>query len=239
MNKPMKICFMDLDDTLYQRSVPFMKTCEQLLPDLPAKMRQEAFKTCNVRGNEVFADSQTGKITMDEMYIFRYTKGFADVGYTITDVEALKFQEIYGQMQGRIELTDTVRRALKCASEAYDRIGIITNGPGEHQRAKLRTLGVEGLIDERLIFISGEMNLRKPDVEVFYHVQEQVKNLWPKMWEAGEISLTMVGDSYEHDILPALAAGWEAIHAPTEESLLAMMEEKARNCPAGPGEDMR
>lgn len=46
-------------------------------------------------------------------------------------------------------------------------LGIITNGPSEHQRDKVRALGVERWIPMERIWISGDLGVGKPHKEIF------------------------------------------------------------------------
>ena len=45
------------------------------------------------------------------------------------------------------------------------KLGLITNGPSDLQRAKLKLLGLENIFDE--VIISGEAGYHKPDIEIF------------------------------------------------------------------------
>ena len=56
-------------------------------------------------------------------------------------------------------------------------MGLITNGEGQHQRRKLEALNVFGLVDEQLIFISGEIGYAKPDGRLFEHVNKQTETV--------------------------------------------------------------
>ena len=76
-------------------------------------------------------------------------------------------------------------------------LGVITNGPGEVQRAKIELLGVEDLID--FAVVSGEFGVAKPDPAIF---REALDRAGVAADEA-----IYVGDSVEHDMTGARAAG--------------------------------
>lgn len=80
-------------------------------------------------------------------------------------------------------------------------LGLITNGPADLQRQEIATLGVEGFF--RNIFIEGEMGFGKPKREVFERAAAAVA------CEPHE--LLMVGNSFAHDIAPAVRYGWHGI----------------------------
>ena len=101
------IVFWDIDDTIYDRCDAFSSACDRFL-NTPAMKKRAAsagdeahfplpdgriiYRFCDKRGDEVFKASQTGEISMAEMYVYRYCKGFADAGILISPEEALLFQ---------------------------------------------------------------------------------------------------------------------------------------------------
>jgi putative hydrolase of the HAD superfamily len=80
------------------------------------------------------------------------------------------------------------------------RVGLLTNGPSELQRAKLAVTRLEGELDS--IAISEEIGAAKPDREAFERAAELLGCALPE--------LAMVGDSPAYDIEGALAAGLAA-----------------------------
>ena len=80
-------------------------------------------------------------------------------------------------------------------------LGLITNGPADIQRQEIATLGIEPYFDH--IMIEGEMGEGKPKPAVFERAAALVGLLGAE--------LLFVGNSYAHDVEPALEAGWHAI----------------------------
>jgi putative hydrolase of the HAD superfamily len=80
-------------------------------------------------------------------------------------------------------------------------LGLITNGPADIQREEIATLHIAHYFDH--IFIEGEMMEGKPLQAVFRRAEAAV-GLQP-------YEILFVGNSYGHDIKPALEAGWHAI----------------------------
>ncbi len=78
------------------------------------------------------------------------------------------------------------------------RTGVLTNGPSEIQRRKLRATGIDRLVDA--ICISEELGVAKPDVRAFAHAAAAVG--------VEPADAAMVGDSLPNDVLGALAAGF-------------------------------
>lgn len=78
-------------------------------------------------------------------------------------------------------------------------LGLITNGPADVQRMEILTLGIGQYFSN--FFIEGEVGFGKPEAEVFRRAAAAV-SLDPSQ-------ILFVGNSYAHDILPAIAAGWK------------------------------
>ena len=77
------------------------------------------------------------------------------------------------------------------------RLGIVTNGPADVQRAKVELLGVADLVD--FVVISGEFGIEKPDPAIF---REALRR-----GEAAPGDAVYIGDSPEHDIAGARSVG--------------------------------
>ena len=92
-----------------------------------------------------------------------------------------------------IEVLDTL--------SARHPLGLITNGPADIQRQEIATLGIERYFDQ--IYIEGEMGRGKPLADVFAMITERA--------EVEPHEIMMVGNSYAHDIQPALVSGWRGI----------------------------
>ncbi len=80
-------------------------------------------------------------------------------------------------------------------------LGLVTNGPADVQRQEIETLELTHYFDN--IFIEGEMGEGKPNPTVFARASEAVNT--------GPEHLLFVGNSYVHDVKPALDAGWHAV----------------------------
>ena len=212
------IVFWDIDDTIYDRCDAFSSACDRFL-NTPAMKKRAAsagdeahfplpdgriiYRFCDKRGDEVFKASQTGEISMEEMYVYRYCKGFADAGIRISPDEALLFQNIYEEQQKQISCTETMRSALRLSSERAEKTGILTNGPSGKQRGKIASLGIAPFLTEDLVLISGELGTDKPEKEIFLLAQER-SGVPAK-------ELLLIGDSLKNDIIPASAMGWNTV----------------------------
>lgn len=193
--------FFDLDDTLYDRSIPYEKAFEQFFGGKYADKLPQAFDAVIHRGYEVFTAAHTGKITMEAMHIYRHQTGLRDVGISITPDEALRFQALYAGQQRHITLSDTMRQVLDVCKARFAHVGVITNGGVGSQTGKLKSLGLERWVPEQMVFISDAVGVMKPAPEIFRMAQKA----------AGGGPCLFVGDSCTQDIAGAAACGWQTI----------------------------
>jgi putative hydrolase of the HAD superfamily len=102
---------------------------------------------------------------------------------------------------------DQALRLFDDAIEVLDKLrgryplGLITNGPADIQRMEIATLGIEPYFEQ--ILIEGELGEGKPKPSVFRRAEELVG--------CDRNDILFVGNSYAHDVEPALEAGWRAV----------------------------
>ena len=196
-----KAILFDIDDTLYDLSIPFKEAFREFFPGEEIDL-EGAFLASRKYSDLIYDRSLRGEISMEEMYIYRLGNAFRDYGKIIDGPTALKFQSVYEKHQHHIHMTEEMEGLLENLSKKTT-LGIITNGPSEHQRDKVRALGVERWIPMERIWISGDLGVGKPHKEIFVAAQEKL-GLKPE-------ELCFVGDAYGHDILGAKGAGWQAV----------------------------
>lgn len=199
----MKVILFDVDDTLYDQMEPFRRAYDTLFGTRFALDLGALFEARGRRGNEVFELSQSGAMSMRDMYIYRVQRAFDDLGFGVSDEAALQFQKLYEENQKKIELSETVTAMLDYCKSQGLQTGIITNGGSAHQWGKIQRLGLTRWIPEEYIFVSGDCGAAKPEPEFFRCIEERLGLPAQR--------LCIVGDSYEHDIVGAKQAGWEAV----------------------------
>lgn len=192
----------DVDDTLYDMAQPFFGAYQSLYGSKHDLPMQALFLAFRCYSDARFSDAQTGRMSMEELYIYRVRMTLHDYGIEVTDEEALSFQRRYMELQYQIHLSP-VMTALLDELQPRVAIGIITNGESRHQRNKLCSLDVSPWIPEGQIIVSGDHPFHKPDVKIFREMERRL-HLAPEQ-------LLYVGDAYDLDIVGAHAAGWESI----------------------------
>lgn len=112
--------------------------------------------------------------------------------------------------QGMLQLTrpDPRLQALLTRLQRELRLGLVSNGSGPAQRAKLRALQLEHCFDP--IVLSGELGHRKPELAIFQHAARQ--------WPFAPAEILFVGDDPLADIAGARAAGMLPLHVLGEPS---------------------
>ena len=201
--KKIPFVFFDVDDTLYERSQPFVLACEKIFaPNFTLDWKGVFEARCRY-GDEVFEASQNGAMTLEESYIYRITHAFRDFGREVSAEEALTFERCFAGCLDQISLEPGIDKVLQYLVDNGIPAAILTNGPASHQRRKLISLGVSRWIPEKYWCISGEMDAAKPHPEIFRKA-EQILHCTPDAsW--------LIGDSYFHDVEGAAAAGWHSI----------------------------
>jgi putative hydrolase of the HAD superfamily len=144
-----------------------------------------------------------GDISMEEMYIYRLRMAFKDFGIELAPKEALAFQAIYAEEQRRISMTPEMERALAQCIQNGAQLGIITNGPSEHQWDKVNALQLTRWIPRRRVIISAEKGIAKPDPRIFVLALESLNQRAEELF--------FVGDSFMSDVEGAHEAGWKTV----------------------------
>ena len=191
----------DVDDTLYEQIVPFENAYKSLF-DIDIDMGK-FYLLSRYYSDVKFEASRNGEMTMDEYHIYRIREAAKDLGVCLSDKQALNMQKEYKKNQQKLQISDITISILELAKENNVKLGIITNGPSEHQWSKVKVLGVEKWIDKENIIVSGDYGINKPDVRIYEIMQEKL--------QIPNDCLYYIGDSLENDIVGANNAGWKAI----------------------------
>lgn len=201
-----KAIYFDLDDTLLGYW------------DASKKGLRETFELCPIPGVSVdhaidawgtafqaFGSQLKG---IDELYQAYLTSGertrthqmqltLAALNIEDDDLAALLSKTYMERRDANLRLFDDAINVLETLSKRYP-LGLITNGPADIQNQEVDTVGIRKYLTH--IFIEGEMRIGKPEKEVFDRAAGAM-NCSPD-------ELLMVGNSFHHDIVPAMKFGW-------------------------------
>lgn len=204
----MKAVFFDLDDTLYDQLWPFRMAFDSVFPGINNISIVDLFTKSREYSDRVFAQTESGEMTLAQMHRYRMVHAFHDLGRKISDDEADEFQKVYKEHQYKISLIPEMKRILQYLYKKNIPLYITTNGPSAHQRSKINALDIGNWIPSEHIFISSEIGFAKPDKEYFDYVNAKTKT--------GSTHSYMIGDSFANDIAGAVQAEWNAIWVNTK-----------------------
>lgn len=192
----------DLDDTLYDQIQPFKRAYEKNFPQYSDYF--ESFYVANRRiSDQLFPMTESGELDLEEMRIKRVRGAFESLRIAVTEEEASRFQADYKGYQQRIELDSHMITILDLLKTNGVPLGLITNGPDDHQRMKISALELQKWFLDDAIITSGGEGVAKPESEIF-RILERKRGLDP-------LSTYYIGDSYANDVVGAHNAGWKTI----------------------------
>jgi putative hydrolase of the HAD superfamily len=109
-----------------------------------------------------------------------------------------RLRDLYVQERRRsYRLFDEVGDVLTALRAHVETLAIVTNGPGDAQRDKITTTGLDADVD--LIVVSGEAGVAKPDRAIFDHALDRLGLAPQEVWH--------VGDDLATDVAGARDAG--------------------------------
>lgn len=194
--------FFDLDDTLYDHLIPFREAVREVLqPEESSLSYADLFYLVRHHSDLLWPKYLQGELELEETRVMRLELAFEEYGLTINRDQAVRVQEAYIGRQYQIEMIEGVLEQLKRFLSKGHKVGIITNGPKDHQMNKIRGLGVDRLIPEDMIFISDAVGIAKPDPEIFAYVNRKTGTT--------PANSLYIGDTWANDVVGALEAGWK------------------------------
>jgi putative hydrolase of the HAD superfamily len=199
-----KTVIFDLDMTLVDHPTPFVETFEQLLREYADRL---APKTPEEFSNIFWAKALmnwqamlAGELGAEEAQLHTFDETLRELHL---DPHLARPMIERGDVlhADSAQLFDDSLEVLERLRGAEIKLGIITNGFGSTQRAKIERCNLEAYVDA--VVISGEAGLHKPDAAVFNLALERLSA------EPGEA--IFVGDNPVDDIEGAHNAGMQAV----------------------------
>ncbi|HBM3485977.1 TPA: HAD family hydrolase [Listeria innocua] len=193
----------DIDDTVYDQLKPFEEAFKTIFGKSDRLKIENLYIKSRFYSDEVYHKVVRGEMPKAEMHVYRITQALNDFDYQITKKEAEAFQHAYEQNQRKIELSPGIKEILTWAKKKNITMGIITNGPKDHQQHKINDLQINDWIPAEHTFISGGVGIEKPDKKIFKLVEEQIGIKSAETY--------YIGDSFENDVIGSKSAGWKSI----------------------------
>lgn len=200
----MDTIIFDVDDTVYDQTLPFKKAFKQLFEgSFTEEVLEKIYIASRKYSDELFEKERAGEVSLLELQTYRITAACEDFDIPITYDKAVKFQEVYLSEQQKIVLYDEIEELLERLHWQGKQLAVLTNGDSSHQAMKIKQLNLTRWIPEEHIFISGSLGHAKPAPEVFQIIEEKL--------QLDKTKTVYIGDSFENDIIGAKQAGWQAI----------------------------
>ena len=195
----------DLDDTLFDHAgcaraaLTAVQNCHETLRAMSFEALE---RTHAALLEELHKDVMLGRVPLEEARRQRFARLLATCGDDTAGETAERlaatyrdaYREVRRALPGAAGILAAVRRR-----EA--RVGIVSNNLLEEQLDKLRTCGLDGLVDA--LVVSEDVGISKPDPGIF-HVALDRLGIAPA-------EAVMVGDSWSADVVGARAAGIRAV----------------------------
>ncbi len=198
--------FFDLDDTLVDFEAARQAALHDLAAELAARIphRSEA-QVLETRGRIVAErNRRSGFPQNDDLSRARarvWAELLADLGAAGCADPAALVERHDVLTRRRLQFYPDSDAALRWAAERFETVGVITNGPSDVQWGEVRAVGLHHRVDR--VIVAGDVGAYKPDPRIF---AAAIHGLGVP---AGHCAY--VGNSLDHDVVGALAAGWHAL----------------------------
>jgi putative hydrolase of the HAD superfamily len=200
----MKLVIFDLDDTL----VNFAATREVAYGEMARLLDGEGvdskafIQACVQVDRPLFLQFERGVLTRQQYRERRFADPFGLIGVAPAGDIVPRLNKLFMDCVNDSPLLyDDVRPVLAALRGQGVQTAILTNGPSDGQRRKLKATGLDAAVDH--VAIGEEAGVSKPMARAFHNVVERFA------MKADEV--LMVGDSPELDYDGAVSAGLQAL----------------------------
>ena len=194
----------DVDDTRYDQQQPFRNAVKRVVPLVSDEDMHPLYIRFRHHSDENFPKVMAGNWTLEYMRAHRISQSLKDLDYPhITEKDGLYFQQVYEEELDNICLHKEVKKTLDFLKTKDVPLGIITNGPTDHQTKKLNQLQLKKWIPAENMIVSQATGYQKPEKEIF--------QLAEKQFNMTACETLYVGDNYDNDVLGAKKADWQAL----------------------------
>lgn len=219
-----RLVIFDLDDTL----IDFATTRQTAYAQMGQLLEREGYdaqaylQACPPVDRALFELFEQGKLSRAEYRSRRFHEPFGTIGAVASDELVVRLNTLFMNVVNDTPvLYDDVLPVLARLRKRDVRTAILTNGPSDGQRRKLKATGLGELVDH--VAIGEEQGFSKPLPQAFHAV---VGRFGIDNFEA-----LMVGDSPLLDYDAALGAGLQALlldrggcHAGSERASIGSLE---------------
>jgi HAD superfamily hydrolase (TIGR01549 family) len=213
-----KKIYFDLDNTLYSHEYAFEKAIQDCYQDLLDEWIENGITFKDVPLEDWFdvfkyfsdlfwATYEKKECTQVEYRRKRFLSTMKHFKLPCHAPESDRFHEkYYEKANNYVQPYPGLYQLLEYLINNKVELGIITNGKKKVQLEKFKKLKLYRYIKEENFFVSEEVRMEKPDPSIFKRalgVEEPSNALF-------------IGDTWEHDIVGAINAGWDALFLNTQ-----------------------
>lgn len=203
-----KAIFFDVDDTMYDHLTPFKHAIEHFVSNPENFPYEEAYHRMRYYSDKLSvqyggADEMAKQGIDKKMQAERFQLSLAEFNIHISTETAAEVQARYLATQFNISVFPELDNEIKKLQQKGFIVGLLTNGAESHQRKKINALGLNKILENELIYISGAFGIDKPDPAIFNHIAQALKL-------DGKQCL-YVGDSWRNDVVGATRANWNIV----------------------------
>ena len=207
----------DVDDTIYDQQAPYRIAMGKCFPDFDMAHINQAYIRFRHYSDVGFPRVMAGEWTTEYFRFWRCKETLLEFGYREIDEETGNhFQEVYEHELENITMLDEMRMTLDFLKEKKVPMGIITNGPTEHQLKKVKKLGLYDYVDPKRVIVSQATGFQKPEKEIFNLAAEQFDMNPSTTLYVGD-SMTMM--SWEPSMVVGIRCGLTTVAAALNQGL--------------------
>lgn len=201
------ICF-DLDDTIVDYEQTFknaVRHCFSIFVGSKLVRFEDWFSLFKKFCDEYWDDYECKRMTREEYRRCRFLDTMASLGLKADEKLADQFHEHFDRVVSKFVVPiHGIIPFLQHLHSISVKLGIVTNGKMKTQSEKIHFLGLNSIFPDDAIIVSETVGIEKPSPEIFeYAYMNLAPNCRHKLF---------IGDSWEHDVVGALEAEWEAIY---------------------------
>ncbi|MGT2894764.1 HAD family hydrolase [Streptococcus entericus] len=194
----------DVDDTIYDQQAPYRIAMEKCFPNFDMSQIKPAYIRFRHYSDIGFPRVMAGEWTVEYFRFWRCKETLLEFGHPeIDEATGTHFQEVYERELDNITMLDEMRLTLDFLKSKGVPMGVITNGPTEHQLKKVKKLGLYDYVEPKRVIVSQATGFQKPEREIF--------NLAAQQFGFNPATTLYVGDSYDNDVMGAHNGGWRSM----------------------------
>lgn len=204
--------FFDLDNTLFSYEDTFRHASQYCFSSLSKKWgfdsgieAEQWFPVFKKYCDLHWKDYARKRLSRLEYRRKRFFDALKELHIEADTAMADEFQSLFEKKVGRFAVPfKGMSSLLEELRTANLKLGIITNGKEKVQKEKIAQLKLDGLFQESAIIISEKAGWEKPHRNIFDEASRTAGTCAK--------SAVYIGDSWEHDVVGASEAGWEAVY---------------------------